>query len=43
VPSGVVSTPARYIHSPSAILNLDDVEKAVQLVVSTLENVPKYF
>jgi putative aminopeptidase FrvX len=43
VPSGVVSTPARYIHSPSAILNLDDMEKSVQLVVSTLENVPKYF
>jgi putative aminopeptidase FrvX len=43
VPSGVVSIPARYIHSPSAILNIDDVKKAVQLVLSTLKNVPRYF
>lgn len=43
VPSGVVSVPARYIHSPAAILNLDDVERAVELVVSTIKNVPKYF
>ena len=43
VPSGVVSVPARYIHSPAAILNLDDVEKAVDLVVSTIVNVSKHF
>lgn len=43
VPSGVVSVPARYIHSPAAILNLDDVEKAVALVVSTIVNVSKHF
>jgi putative aminopeptidase FrvX len=43
VPSGVVSTPSRYIHSPAAILNIDDVEKTVQLVVSTLEGVPEHF
>ena len=43
VPSGVISVPARYIHSPAALLNLDDVEKAVQLTVATIENVPKYF
>jgi endoglucanase len=43
VPSGVLSVPARYIHSPAAILDVDDVEKAVQLVIATLENVSKYF
>ena len=43
VPSGVISVAARYIHSPAAILNLDDVEKAVQLAVATIENIPKYF
>ena len=43
VPSGVVSVPVRYIHSPAAILNLDDVEKAVEIVVSTLANVSKHF
>ena len=43
VPSGVVSVPTRYIHSPAAILNMEDVEKAVRLVVAALENVPKHF
>ena len=41
VPSGVISVPARYIHSPVAILDLEDVEKAVKLVVAAVENVPK--
>ncbi len=43
VPSGVVSIAARYIHSPAGILNLDDVEKAIELAVAVIENVPKYF
>jgi len=43
VPSGVVSVPVRYIHSPVAILNLDDVEKAVELVVSMIANISKHF
>ena len=43
VPSGVVSVPARYIHSPAAILNLDDVRKTVDLVVSAVGEIPKYF
>ncbi len=43
VPSGVVSIAARYIHSPAAILNMDDVEKVVQLVVAAIENVSKHF
>jgi putative aminopeptidase FrvX len=42
VPSGVISVPARYIHSPAALLNLDDVEKAVELTVAAIENLPKY-
>jgi len=43
VPSGVISVPARYIHSPAAILDLNDAEKAVKLAVAAIENVPKYF
>jgi putative aminopeptidase FrvX len=43
VPSGVVSVPARYIHSPVALLNLADAEKGVQLAISAIENVPKHF
>ena len=43
VPSGVISVPARYIHSPAALLNLDDMEKAVKLAVATIEKIPKHF
>jgi len=43
VPSGIISVPARYIHSPVAILNLDDVEKAVKLAVAAIRKVPEYF
>jgi putative aminopeptidase FrvX len=43
VPSGVLSIATRYIHSPAAILNLDDVEKTVELAVAVIENIPKYF
>jgi putative aminopeptidase FrvX len=43
VPSGVISVPTRYIHSPAAILDFHDVENAVELVVSAVENISKYF
>jgi putative aminopeptidase FrvX len=43
VPSGIISVPARYIHSPAAILDLDDVEKAVELAVAAIGKVPEYF
>ena len=34
VPTGVVSIPLRYMHSPIEMLDLDDLERAVQLVVA---------
>jgi putative aminopeptidase FrvX len=43
VPSGVVAIPARYIHSPAAIVNIDDMEKTVQLLISMLEDIPGNF
>jgi putative aminopeptidase FrvX len=43
VPSGVISVATRYIHSPAAILDLDDVEKAVELAVAAIRRVPEYF
>ncbi len=43
VPSGVIAVPARYIHSPAAIIDLGDVEKAVKLVVAVIRNVSKHF
>ena len=43
VPSGVISVAARYIHSPSGIVDISDIEKAVQLTTATIKNVSKYF
>ena len=41
--SGVISVPARYIHSLASLLSIKDVENAVKLVVAAVENVSKYF
>ena len=43
VPSGVISVATRYIHSPAAILNLDDVEKTVKLAVAAIAKIPEFF
>lgn len=43
VPSGVVSIPTRYIHSPTSMMNLDDVEASIKLAVAAIRNVSKYF
>ena len=43
VPSGIISVPCRYIHSPAAIMNLEDVEKAVKLAVAAIGKVTEYF
>ncbi len=43
VPSGVISIPTRYIHSPASMLSLKDAENAVRLAVAAMRNVPKYF
>jgi len=43
VPSGVVSVPTRYIHSPASLLSLEDAENAVKLTVAAVQRIPKYF
>jgi len=43
VPSGVISIPTRYIHSPSSLLSLEDAEKAVKLTVAAVQKIPKDF
>jgi len=43
VPSGVISIPTRYIHSPASLLSLRDLENAVRLTVAAINNVEKYF
>jgi putative aminopeptidase FrvX len=43
VPSGVISIPTRYIHSPNSMLSLDDAEKSVKLLVAAIRKIPKQF
>jgi putative aminopeptidase FrvX len=43
VPSGTISIPTRYIHSPASLLSLDDTEKTTKLTVAAVEKMPEYF
>ncbi|MDP4159557.1 MAG: M42 family peptidase, partial [Bacillota bacterium] len=38
VPSGVLSIPTRYVHSPAELIDQRDVEAAVSLLVGLLES-----
>jgi tetrahedral aminopeptidase len=38
VPSGCVSIPCRYVHSPSEMVDMDDVENAVKLILAFLSD-----
>ncbi len=38
VPSGVLSIPVRYIHGPTGVFSMKDVDNAVKLLVKTLTN-----
>jgi endoglucanase len=37
VPSGCLSIPCRYVHTPSEMVDMNDVENSVKLLVSLLE------
>jgi len=37
IPTGVLSVPTRYIHTPCEVISLDDVENTVKLLVAALE------
>ncbi len=43
IPSGVVSIPARYIHSPVEVIDVGDAEKCADLVAKSLETAKDYF
>ena len=41
VPTGVLSIPTRYIHSPTGVFNIDDVNSAVELTVKAVQRLAK--
>lgn len=43
IPSGTISIPTRYIHSPVAMLSLKDIENAAKLTVAAIKTATKYF
>jgi endoglucanase len=36
IPTGVISPPSRYIHTPVSVVNMNDVENAVKLILAVL-------
>ncbi len=43
IPSGVISPPSRYIHTPVSVMSMSDLENAVLLVARALEIVDRFF
>lgn len=43
VPSGAISVPTRYIHSPTSMLDLEDTENTIRLLVAAIQNIAKSF
>lgn len=43
IPTGVISVPTRYIHSPVEVLSLSDIDKAAELMARALETAQRYF
>ena len=42
VSTGVLSIPTRYIHSPSAVFSINDLNCAVELAIKTIEKIAKH-
>ena len=43
IPCGVVSIPARYIHSPVEVLSLEDLENGASLLAAAIQSAHKHF
>jgi endoglucanase len=39
IPTGVLSVPTRYIHTPVEVVSLDDIENTIKLLVAAIEKV----
>ena len=38
IPTGVISPPSRYIHTPVSVVNMEDIENTVKLIVAVLNS-----
>ena len=43
IPTGVISVPTRYIHSPMEVLNIKDLDEGAELIVKSATSAGKYF
>jgi endoglucanase len=43
IPTGVISTPSRYIHTPVNVLSMEDLINSINLVVRAVETVDEFF
>ncbi len=43
IPTGVISVPARYIHSPVEVIDLEDLKNGATLIARALERAEKFF
>jgi len=43
IPSGTISIPTRYIHSPTGIMSLKDLELSAKLAAAAIQKATKYF
>ncbi len=43
IPSGVISLPTRYIHTPVSVLSMGDLEKCAKLIARAIEIVDRFF
>ena len=43
IPTGIISTPSRYIHTPVTVMNMSDLEKSTQLIIKAVESVNRFF
>lgn len=43
IPSGAISVPTRYIHSPVGIVNLKDIDNAVKLTAAAIQKIATHF
>ncbi|MBZ2166862.1 M42 family metallopeptidase [Methanobacterium spitsbergense] len=39
IPTGVISPPSRYIHTPVSVVNMEDMENTVKLIVAVLNGI----